>query len=100
MLNFSCKHTQRIHSIYTVKTALTCYVSAPIALKFKEIAKKQEVSTSHLLERFVERTVEDNDLTYPMEELDRISKELDEDIKAGRAKVFNNAEEMFKELGV
>lgn len=44
--------------------------------------------------------MEDNDLTYPMEELDRISKELDEDIKAGRAKVFNNAEEMFKELGV
>ena len=37
---------------------------------------------------------------YPSEELDEISEQLDRDVACGKAKIYDNVEEMFKDLNI
>ena len=68
----------------------------------KEQAENRQMSISRYIERCVEekRGDDDDELAYPIEDVLREAREAKEEMKAGKLKMYDTAEEMFEALGV
>jgi len=68
----------------------------------KEQAESRQMSISRYIERCVEekRGDDDDELAYPIEDVLREAREAKEEIKAGKLKMYDTAEEMFEALGI
>ena len=68
----------------------------------KEQAENRQMSISRYIERCVEekRGDDDDELAYPIEDVLREAREAKEEIKAGKLKMYDTAEEMFEALGI
>ena len=68
----------------------------------KEQAESRQISISRYIERCVEekRGDDDDELAYPIEDVLREAREAKEEIKAGKLKMYDTAEEMFEALGI
>ncbi len=60
------------------------------------------MSISRYIERCVEekRGDDDDELAYPIEDVLREAREAKEEMKAGKLKMYDTAEEMFEALGI
>ena len=60
------------------------------------------MSISRYIERCVEekRGDDDDELAYPIEDMLREAREVKEEMKAGKLKMYDTAEEMFEALGI
>ena len=68
----------------------------------KEQAESRQISISRYIERCIEekRGDDDDELAYPIEDVLREAREAKEEIKAGKLKMYDTAEEMFEALGI
>ena len=67
----------------------------------KEQAESRQISISRYIERCVEeKRGDDVDMEYPVEDVLREAREAKEDMKAGKLKMYDTAEEMFEALGI
>ena len=67
----------------------------------KEQAESRQMSISRYIERCVEeKRGDDDDMEYPVEDVLREAREAKEDMKAGKLKMYDTAEEMFEALGI
>ena len=68
----------------------------------KEQAESRQMSISRYIERCVEekRGDDDDELAYPIEDMLREAREVKEEMKAGKLKMYDTAEEMFEALGI
>ncbi len=68
----------------------------------KEQAESRQMSISRYIERCVEekRGDDDDELAYPIEDVLREAREAKEEMKAGKLKMYDTAEEMFEALGI
>ena len=68
----------------------------------KEQAESRQMSISRYIERCVEekRGDDDDELEYPVEDVLREAREAKEEMKAGKLKMYDTAEEMFEALGI
>lgn len=68
----------------------------------KEQAENRQMSISRYIERCVEekRGDDDDELAYPIEDVLREAREAKEEMKAGKLKMYDTAEEMFEALGI
>ena len=67
----------------------------------KEQAESRQISISRYIERCVEeKRGDDDDMEYPVEDVLREARGAKEDMKAGKLKMYDTAEEMFEALGI
>lgn len=68
----------------------------------KEQAESRQMSISRYIERCIEAEKGDDDdvLAYPVEDVLREAREAKEEMKAGKLKMYDTAEEMFEALGI
>ena len=67
----------------------------------KEQAESRQMSISRYIERCVEeKRGDDDELAYPVEDVLREAREAKEEMKAGKLKMYDTAEEMFEALGI
>ena len=68
----------------------------------KEQAESRQISISRYIERCIEaeKGDDDDELAYPIEDVLQEAREAKEEIKAGKLKMYDTAEEMFEALGI
>jgi hypothetical protein len=68
----------------------------------KEQAENRQMSISCYIERCIEekRGDDDDELAYPIEDVLREAREAKKEMKAGKLKMYDTAEEMFEALGI
>jgi len=80
-------------------TVQLCITVRPCVKEFvKREAKKRQLSVSRYIESKIYNDEENH--VYPIEELNTVSEQLDREIASGKAKSYDNVDEMINDLNL